>query len=119
MKHITALISALFITIVIGLGVLVIGANAMVNHNTVALQNSPGNGAVNISNGSTADSASISSEIAQLQQQVSDTQAQLVQAEQEIQQYQSLLIALQQRGVIAIGQNGEIYLPQRGESETH
>jgi hypothetical protein len=54
--------------------------------------------------------------VQQLQQQVNNLQTQLSQDNQVIQQYQSLVNALQQRGVIRIDQNGNIYIPQ-GESE--
>jgi signal transduction histidine kinase len=124
MKHISALFTALLITAVIGLGILVIGVSALTNTNTVALQNSPnasltGNDPTNTGVNSAADSAFSSSEVLQLRQQVSDIQTQLDQANQAIQQYQSLLLALQQRGVIVIDRNGNIYLPQGDTTTSH
>ena len=114
MKHFSAIITALLITAVIGFGIVVIGVNAMTNRNTVALQNSPNTSLVGTSNTSSdpaTSSSSASADVQQLQQQLSDTQAQLEQATQAVQQYQELLRALQQRGVIVIGQDGRIYLP--------
>lgn len=116
MKHISALLTALVITVVIGFGIFVIGVNALTNTNTVPLQNSPSSATTTTSNSSTAaDPPSSSTNVQQLQQEVSTLQSQLSQAAQVLQQYQSLLQVLQQRGVIVIDQNGNIYIPQ-GES---
>jgi signal transduction histidine kinase len=124
MKHISALFAALIITAVIGLGIVVVGVSALTNTNTVALQNSPntnltGNNITNAVSNSDGSSVSASSEVQQLQQQVSDLQSQLDQAGQAIQQYQSLLLALQQRGVIVIDRSGNIYLPQGNPTSLH
>jgi len=117
MKHVSAIITAILITTIIGLGIIVIGVSALTNKNTVALQNSSninitGNNITNPSDNSGGSLVASSSEVQQLQQQVSDLQSQLDQETQAIQQYQSLLLALQQRGVIRIDQKGNIYLPQ-------
>lgn len=124
MKHISAILTAAIITTIIGLGILVVGVSALTNTNTVALQNSPnaslpGNNITNTSSNNAMSSGSSSVDVQQLQQQVSDLQAQLDQASQIIQQYQSLLVALQQRGVITIDRSGNIYLPQGEPSEFH
>lgn len=117
MKHLSALLTALLITVAIGFGIFVIGVNALTNKNTVPLQSTPNNGAAIASNGSTsADPAASTTNVQQLQQEVTTLQSQLNQASQVIQQYQSLLQALQQRGVITIDQNGNIFLP-RGSSD--
>jgi signal transduction histidine kinase len=124
MKHISAILTAAIITTIIGLGILVVGVSALTNTNTVALQNSPnaslpGNNITNTSSNTAVSSVSSSVDVQQLQQKVSDLQAQLDQASQIIQQYQSLLVALQQRGVITIDRSGNIYLPQGEPSEFH
>lgn len=124
MKHVSAIITAFVITAVVGLGIMVVGVNALTNTNTVPLQNTPnassaGNNLQTKSGNSAAQSASTSSDVQQLQQQVTDLQSQLNQAGQIIQQYQSLIIVLQQRGVISIDQNGNIYLPQGGSTTFH
>jgi peptidoglycan hydrolase CwlO-like protein len=120
MKHISAIIMAFVITAVIGLGIMVVGVNALTNTNTVPLQNSPnGSLAANDKNASSSSSAPqsapASTDAQQLQQQVSDLQSQLDQANQAVLQYQTLLNALQQRGVIQIDSSGNVYIPQ-GES---
>ncbi len=112
-KHLSAVLTAFLITAVIGFGIFVIGVNALTNHNTVPLQNTPGSTTTTTkSSTSGADPASSSStNTQQLQQEVSSLQTQLNQAGQVIQQYQSLLQVLQQRGIIVVDQNGNIYLP--------
>jgi TolA-binding protein len=124
MKHLSAILTALVITAVIGLGIFVIGVNALTNTNTVAIQNSP-NGSLtasdpaNTSVNNNGASATTSSNVQQLQQQVNSLQSQLNQSNQALQQYQSLISVLQQRGIIFIDQNGNIYLPEGGGSSTH
>lgn len=112
MKHVSALLTALVITAVIGLGIFVIGVNALANTNTVPLQNTPSTGTTaTTNNNNAADPVSSSSNAQQLQQEVNTLQSQLNQASQVIQQYQSLLQVLQQRGIIVVDQNGNIFLP--------
>jgi len=123
MKHISAIFTALIITTVIGLCILVIGVSALTNHNTVALQNSPnasltGNSLTSTGGNAAVSSVSASPDVQQLQQQVTDLQSQLDQANAAIQQFQSILQALQARGVIVIGRDGNIYLPP-GSTTTH
>jgi hypothetical protein len=91
MKHISALITALLITTVIGIGILVIGMNALTNKNTVTIQDSPNNSnSANIqtsgSSNSFGSSVTTSVEVQQLQQQVSDLQSQVYLENQAIQQ---------------------------------
>ncbi len=113
MKHIAAVLTAFVITTVIGLGIFVIGVNALSNTNTVPLQNSPSTSAsASTTANIAADPASSTTNVQQLQQEVGALQTQLNQASQAILQYQSLLQVLQQRGIIVIDQNGNIYLPQ-------
>ena len=120
MKHASAITAAIIITAVIGLGILVIGLSAFTNKNIVPLQNSPNSSlASNSSSANTVQSSAYTAaDVQQLQQQVDSLQSQLSQASQMIQEYQNLILALQQRGVIRIGQNGAIYLPQ-GESQSN
>lgn len=124
MKHVSAIITAFVITAIVGMGIMVIGVSALANTNTVPLQNSPNasltsNDLSSASSSSSAQAAAGSQDTLQLQQQVSDLQSQLNQADQAIQQYQSLLIALQQRGVIQIDRSGNIYLSQSENGELH
>lgn len=103
MKQKSALLSAFIITGVIGLGMLLLSVNALFNKNTVPVSNSPAQvSSVDPAQGST---------LAQYQTELAAAQQQLDQANNQIQQYQSLLLALQQRGVIMIGRDGNIYIP--------
>jgi signal transduction histidine kinase len=117
MKHASAITTALIITAIIGLGIMVIGVSAFTNKNVVPLQNSPNASDANSNTNTTQLSGSPSSQVQQLQQQVNDLQSQLSQANQVISQYQNLLSVLQQRGVISIDSSGNIYLPQ-GEEDS-
>lgn len=121
MKHVSAIITALLITTAIGLGIMVIGVSAINNPNSVPLQNSPststGSTLTDASAGQNNSAASTPTQVQQLQQQVSNLQLQLNQAGAEIQQYQSLILALQQRGIIAIDRNGNIFLNQNLSSD--
>ncbi len=111
MKHASALLAALVITAIIGLGIFVIGVNALANKNTVPIQNTP-NSASAVTSSSSTNSSSSNTNVQQLQQEVTSLQSQLSQENQVLQQYQSLIQALQQRGIIVIDQNGNIFIPQ-------
>jgi hypothetical protein len=115
-KQVVAFLAAFFITGVVALAMLIVGANAVLNPNGVAVSNSPA--AVTVSNSTSADSATV----AQLQSQIalyqsreqqyqsaldSDNQ-QLQQAAQEMQMIQRLLIYLQNQGLIRIDNQGQI-----------
>ena len=123
MKHASAITTALVITAIIGLGIMVIGVSAFTNKNTVPLQNSPNaslaGSSANSSANSSQSAASTPAQVQQLQQQVTDLQNQLDQASQVVAQYQNLLLVLQQRGVISIDSNGNIYLPQGTSGSLH
>ncbi|NJD60494.1 MAG: hypothetical protein C3F13_03365 [Anaerolineales bacterium] len=123
MKHFSAITTALIITAVLGLGIVVIGVSAFTNTNTVPLQNTPNTGLTSnrLSNNTSASQnlAANPAQVQQLQQEVNALQSQLQQASQAIQQYQNLLLVLQQRGVISIDENGNIFLPQGSSSSFH
>jgi signal transduction histidine kinase len=119
MKHASAITTALIITAIIGLGIMVIGVSAFTNKNVVPIQNSPNATTANSSVNTAQSSSATSSQVQQLQQQVNDLQSQLSQASQVISQYQNLLLVLQQRGVISIDSNGNILLPQGSEGSFH
>ncbi len=120
MKRIYALIAAVIITGVVGLGMLAIGLNATFNPNSVAAANAP---AVAASAASPAASPSgqnqaqvqqLQSLISQYQSREQQYQARLSQDEAQLQQYQTLLSELQRRGLIRVNSDGSIQLPRRG-----
>jgi uncharacterized protein HemX len=103
MKHFTAWLAAFLITAVLGLGILLLGFSTLTNRNTVAMQDSPASVTQNVSAGT--------GDVQQMQSLINQYQTQLDQANQQIQEYQSLIVALARRGVIVIGNDGRIYLP--------
>jgi peptidoglycan hydrolase CwlO-like protein len=127
MKQTSALIGALVITFIMGAAMVLVGANVFFNKNSAPLSDSPyGTASVVVPTaaGSTQDSASVQqlqSLISQYQSREQQYQTQLNQAQQDIQQassqiqqYQALIIALQQRGIITIGQDGTVSI-RRGD----
>jgi hypothetical protein len=126
-KQLGAFLAAVFITGAIVLSMFVVGANAMTNKNGTPASNSPAAAASAAS--TTASSASTSDQalIAQLQAQVAQYQSreqqyqaalntdnqQLTQAASQQQMIQQLLTYLQQRGVISIDSQGNIYVNGR------
>ncbi len=117
-KQLLALFSALLITGLIAMSMVVIGANAMSNQTGTVVSNSPATTAAAGSTTSSSDQAMI----AQLQAQVAQYQTrdqqyqaalasdnqQLAQDSSEIQMIQQLLAYLQQHGLISINNQGQI-----------
>jgi septal ring factor EnvC (AmiA/AmiB activator) len=135
MKRIRAVIAAVMITGLVGLGMLAIGANAALNPNTVAVSNAPGDPpapAVAATSSQTQTQINhLQDLIAQYQNREKQYQAELNQAKTQLQQYQSLLTELnqadtqlqqyqallaelQRRGLIRVNSDGSIQLRQRG-----
>ncbi len=137
MKTLPALLFALGITAVVAVAMVVIGSNALVNPNTTPITNSPPSSnvaAVSLNTSSQAADPPAASQTAQLQQlqalvtqyqdrekqyqselnqsiqQLNDANTQLQQANAEIQQFQQLLQLLQERGLIRITSDGQIYV---------
>jgi peptidoglycan hydrolase CwlO-like protein len=123
MKPIPALFAALIMTGIVGLAMLGIGANALLNHNTQPTLNS----ASAASSSTVSNVASSSSQVQQLQARISEYQAreqqyqsqlqsleqQVGQEQQQVQIFQQILGELQARGVIAIQGDGTILIPRR------
>ena len=124
MKHATALIAAFLITIVVGMGMFVIGGNAALNKDGSAPLDSPQQ-----ANSQQANSASpavdnnqaridqlqnLVTQYQQREQQYQDelntAQQQLDQTNTTIGQYQQLFQALIQRGVIQVDQSGRVLI---------
>lgn len=118
MKRIQAVIAAVMITGLVGLGMLAIGVNAALNPNTVAVSNAPGDPpapAVAATSSQTQTQINhLQDLIAQYQNREKQYQAELNQADTQLQQYQALLAELQRRGLIRINSDGSIQLRQRG-----
>ena len=118
-KHYLALLAAFAITIFIGAGMFLVSANALLNKNGIPAANSPAQ--------ATATAEIKSAEQAQIQQlqslvteyQTREAQYQnelknagqdLQRANDQIRQYQMVLLALQDRGYIDVNSNGQIII---------
>lgn len=133
MKTLPALLFALLITGVVGVTMMVIGGNALFNQNTVPLLNSPAVTTASVTT-SSADQQSVEqlqqlvaqyqqreqdyqSRLSQAAQMIDQANQQLSQANQTIQSYDQLLSVLQQRGLIQINGNGQIFIARgRGDN---
>ena len=126
-KQFGALMAAILITGAIVLSMFVVGASAMTNQNGVAVSNSPASAAAAGSTTASSSSPSDQALIAQLQAQVAQYQSrdqqyqaalnsdnqQLTQVASQTQMIQQLLTYLQQRGIITIDSQGNIYVNGR------
>jgi len=126
-KQLPALLTALLMTGFIALVMVVTSANALFNQNTVE----PANSASPASASSAAATGLEQAQIQQLQgrineyaqreqqyqqreqqvqQQLQESQLKLTQTTAQVQQYQQLLLAFQERGLIQIQENGRILI---------
>jgi peptidoglycan hydrolase CwlO-like protein len=131
LKQILALVTAFLVTSLIGFGMLVIGANAATNPDSVPVSNAPGNPAAAINTNAQSPSGQpgdviaqyqareqqyqtqinqLNSLIAQYQSREKQYQSQLDQVTTQAKQSQQILDQLQQRGVIRIMGDGSIQL---------
>lgn len=120
MKHFTALLAAFGMTAIVGVAMLGIGLNAMVNRNVVQTQSSPSSPTISQA------SAASSSQIDQMQNLIQQYQArdqqyqsqlnavlqELNQRNAQVQQFTQLLLELQNRGLILIQPDGTILIPR-------
>jgi septal ring factor EnvC (AmiA/AmiB activator) len=128
MKRKPALIAAFLTTFVIAIAMILVGANALFNPNSVPVSASPTSVSANGSSGVVEVSANTGgnqlqqlqdliaqyqSREQQYQQREQQLQQQLNDATTQVQQLQSVLQQLQQIGVIRIGANGQISVPRR------
>jgi peptidoglycan hydrolase CwlO-like protein len=119
-KQYTALLVAFAVTICMGAGMLLVSGSALLNKNGLPVANSPSQ--------ATATAEVKSAEQAQIQQlqslvaeyqtrevkyqtELSTAGQQLQQATDQIRQYQMLLAALQNRGIISIDASGRVSIP--------
>ncbi len=89
MKQLSPILTALLITGLIGLGILLVGANALSNKNSVPISNSPASASAIASSSISSNSSSNPSQVAQLQNLVSQYQTQL---NNETQQFSAPLV---------------------------
>ncbi len=125
-KRLAALLAAILSTACVGVVILAVGGAALFNPNGTAAAQSPAQAATAAAGGSQAQAqvqqlqALISQYQAreqqyqareqQLQQQLQNANGQVQQAQQQMQEVRSLLLALQQRGLITITGDGQILI---------
>ena len=119
-KQYTALLVAFAVTFCMAAGMLLVSGSALLNKNGLPVANSPAQ--------ATATAEAKSAEQAQLQQlqslvteyqtrevkyqnELSTAGQQLQQANDQLRQYQMLLAALQNRGIITIDSSGRVGIP--------
>jgi len=128
-KRKPALIAAFLTTLVIAVAMVLVGANAIFNPNSVPVSasptsvsaNDPSGGVVAVSANTTGSQvqqlqdllAQYQAREQQYQQREQQYQQQLNDATTQIKQYENLLQQLQSIGVIRIGPNGQISVPRR------
>jgi septal ring factor EnvC (AmiA/AmiB activator) len=119
MKKTPALIAAFVMTLIVGLGMLLVGSNALFNPSSVALASSSNTPDATVNPNSTDQLQQLQSLVAQYQsreqqyqQQLNQLQQQVTQSNTQVKQYQQLVTELQRRGIIQINQNGQIQLPR-------
>jgi peptidoglycan hydrolase CwlO-like protein len=116
MKRLEAIIAAAIITGLVAFSMLLVGINALLNTNSVAVSDSPASTALNaptpnVDQGQVSQYQNL---IAKYQNREKQYQAQLDQANTQLEQYQQLLGQLQSAGVIRITSDGRILLARRG-----
>jgi peptidoglycan hydrolase CwlO-like protein len=126
-KQLAAMIAAILMTVCIGFAILAIGGMALFNPNGTAAANSPSQ----LSSVSPEQPAQDQAQIQQLQSQIAKYQQQQLQyqqretllqqqldqanaeiksAQNQVQQIQALLTTLQQRGIITIASDGQVFI---------
>jgi len=128
MKRKPALIAAFLTTLVIAIVMVLVGANALFNPNSIPVSAAPTTVAASDTGGVVAVSANTTTDqvqqlnalIAQYQareqqyqQREQQYQQQLNDASSQVQQLTTVLQQLQRMGVIRIDQNGQISVPRR------
>jgi hypothetical protein len=131
-QQIQAILAAFFISMITGLTMLALGANALLNPKTAQVKNTPT--ATQASLQAAVDPANLQqiqtlitqyqlrdqqyqTELSQAAQKLDQVNALVQQDQTQIQQYQSVLVALQSAGVIQITSDGQISIPQAYQGE--
>lgn len=116
-KQYTALLAAFAITIFMGAGMLLVSGNALINKNGIPVADSPAaaTAAAEVRSAEQAQIQQLQSLVAEYQTREAQYQNELLNAGQDLErannqlrQYQMLLMALQNRGYIMIDANGQV-----------
>jgi uncharacterized protein YlxW (UPF0749 family) len=109
-KQYTAILAALLVTLCVGAGMLLVSASALLNKHGVPVADSPAaaTATAQIKSAEEAQVQQLQSLVTQYQQRETQYQSELETANAQLQQYQRLLMSLQNRGLISIGIDGSI-----------
>ena len=111
-KHVPALIAAFGITAIVGVLMLGLGANALMNKNVITAQAATNTDLTNLDNASPEELKTLIAEYqsreVQYQEELNLASDQIDQANGQIEQYQAFITALQNAGVIRINPNGQV-----------
>ncbi len=110
MKQVQALFAALIVTAIVAAGMLLIGVNAVLNPNTVPIQDAPASISTNLSAAPALAPDSTQAQVNQLKTQLNSATQQLSQTQAQLQQDEMILNELQRRGVIRIGADGTVQI---------
>ncbi len=122
MKRLMAILTAAIVTSVIALGMLLVGASAMMNPNSIPVSDSPDVPAAVAQTTTTSDPQAaaqinqLKSLVTQYQGREKQYQTQVDQLNQQVQQMESVLQQLQRVGVIRINGDGTIQV-RRGRDD--
>jgi uncharacterized protein HemX len=111
-KHVPALIAAFGMTAVVGVLMLGLGVNALLNKNVATAQAAKSTDSLTLDTATPEELKTLIAEYqlreTQYQQELSQAVDQINQANGQIQQYQAFIMELQNAGVIRINRNGQV-----------
>lgn len=122
-KHVPALVAAFAITAILGTIMLGVGINAKLNKNVITAQAAVDTKLIDVQSATPEELRSL---IAQYQQrevqyqtELTKAASQLDEANMKVSQYENLILALQNAGVIQINRNGQVTLTARVFNNGH
>ena len=122
-KHVPALVAAFAITAILGTIMLGVGINAKLNKNVITAQAAVDTNSIDLQSATPEELQAL---IAQYQQrevqyqtELTKAASQLDEANMKVSQYENLIMALQNAGVIQINRNGQVTLTARVFNNEH
>lgn len=114
MKRAQAIAAAAVMTAILALGMVAIGAGALTNQHTAPTLTRTAATEPLVQTVDTTSAEQLQTLVAQYQQRLAQDEQQLQEANGQIEQLQGVLVALQQRGVISIGDDGAVTIGHTG-----
>lgn len=125
-KQIPALIAALVMTLVVGTGLLALGLDALFPHTVAASSAAPASQAAlntadvqKLLDEYKAREAKYDTQLKDAAKRISQDEQMLAQASRQVRAYQSVLMQLQQQGIITVTRDGRIFVNQAQNGGTH